>query len=114
MDLSNGNPDETWLKTAVRRYEEAANAALHTVLGLDVMTSIPDEAPLLINGTFLLFPKGVQKSVCFVYKLHIDDEYMPKLMEHLHTEKRPYFGPIVIIALHDCLPLRRKGLRISH
>ena len=83
MDLSNGNPDETWLKTAVRRYEEAANAALHKVLGLDVMTSIPDEVPLLINGTFLLFPKGVQKSVCFVYKLHVDDEYMPKLMEHL-------------------------------
>jgi hypothetical protein len=38
MALSNENPDKTWLESVVRRYEEAANAALHTVFGLDVMT----------------------------------------------------------------------------
>lgn len=83
VDLSNGNPDDKWMKSAIRSYEDAANAAIHSVLGLDVMTSRPAKPPLMINGTFLLYPRGVKKSVCFVYKLHIDDEYMPRLTEHL-------------------------------
>jgi hypothetical protein len=37
----------------------------------------------LINGTFLLSPKGEQKNMCFVFKFHIDDEFLPKLMAHL-------------------------------
>jgi hypothetical protein len=37
VDISNGTPEDQWLKTATRQYEKAANAAIHTVLGFDVM-----------------------------------------------------------------------------
>ena len=83
VDVTNGNPDDTWLKTAIRKYERAANASIHTVLDLVAMTTIPPEAPLLINGSFVTYPKRGEKSMCFIYKLHIDDDYMPKLLHHL-------------------------------
>ena len=37
VDISNGTPEDQWLKTATRQYEKAANAAIHTVLGFDVV-----------------------------------------------------------------------------
>ena len=49
------------------------------------MTTEPSSQALLINGCFTVSPRGVQKSLCFIYKLHIDDEYMPKFMDHLQT-----------------------------
>jgi len=78
-----GTPDDQWLQTAAIQYEKAANAAIDTVLGFDVMTTEPPTPPLLINGTFILSQRGVQNSLYFVYLLHIDDEYMPKFRDHL-------------------------------
>ena len=63
IDTSNGTPEDQWIKTATRQYEKAANAAIHTTLGLDVLTSKPATPALMINGSFTLSPKGLQKSV---------------------------------------------------